>query len=212
MIVDFGDYTLDGERRQLLRSDQPVHLSLKAFELLVTLVSEAPRAISKADLHDRIWPATFVSDSTLASLIAELRSALADEARQPRYLRTVHGFGYAFCSDVAPRGQRSRAPAAWLVCDGYELPLFEGRNVIGRDRGADVRIDQPTVSRRHAVMTIETGMATLEDLRSKNGTSIDSEPLHGSAPVADGAEILLGKVRAHFRSGPMRSSTVTVKK
>src|SRR6476659_8440801 len=86
VIVSFGHFVLDGSRRQLLRGDEPVHLSPKAFELLSLLVSDRPRAIAKAEIHERIWTTTFVSESTLATLIAEIRTALGDDGRWPRFV------------------------------------------------------------------------------------------------------------------------------
>ena len=101
MKIRFGDYTLDPGSRQLSRSGSAVHLSPKAFELLKLLVERRPSAISKAELHEHIWPGTFVTDDSLSRLVAELRDALGDEARSPRFVRTLHGFGYAFAADAA---------------------------------------------------------------------------------------------------------------
>jgi DNA-binding winged helix-turn-helix (wHTH) protein len=64
----FGPFTLDAETRQLLRGSHAIHLSPKAFQLLSALVEARPRALSKAALHERVWPDTFVSDANLAIL------------------------------------------------------------------------------------------------------------------------------------------------
>ena len=105
-MFSFGPFTLDDETRQLLRGTDPIHLSPKAFELLKALVEVRPRALSKAELHEQLWPDTFVTDANLGILIAEIRSALSDDARAPRYVRTLHGFGYAF-SGIAARLTRA---------------------------------------------------------------------------------------------------------
>ncbi|HEU5162760.1 MAG TPA: winged helix-turn-helix domain-containing protein, partial [Thermoanaerobaculia bacterium] len=99
-MVHFGDASLDGYRRQLYLGDEPLRVSPKAFQLLAILIEERPRALSKAELQERLWPDTFVTEGNLASLIAELRSALRDDARNPKYIRTLHGFGYAFEAPV----------------------------------------------------------------------------------------------------------------
>lgn len=99
MPIEFGDFTLDDERRQLLRDGEAVRLSPKAFQLLSILVHDAPRAVSKTDLQDKLWPGTFVTEGNLATLATEVRSALNDDAREPRFIRTLYGFGYSF---VAP--------------------------------------------------------------------------------------------------------------
>jgi DNA-binding winged helix-turn-helix (wHTH) protein len=101
----FGEFTLDEERRQLLRAGISVPLEPKAYELLSLLVARRPLALSKVQIHDVLWPGIFVSDSALAGLITDLRSVLGDSARQPRFVRTVHGFGYAFSGDAREEGQ-----------------------------------------------------------------------------------------------------------
>jgi DNA-binding winged helix-turn-helix (wHTH) protein len=210
MNVDFDDYTLDGNRHQLLRSGEPVHLSPKAFDLLALLIAGTPRALSRGDLHQQIWPDTFVTDANLAGLVAELRAALGDDARQPRFIRTVQRFGYAFCCAVRPAA--SHEASAWLTCGGAERPLRAGRNVIGRGRGADVQLDHPSISRRHAVITVVQNAATLEDLGSKNGTSVATVPVSGVVLIPDGSEIVFGVLEARFHFRPSGSSTFTMKR
>src|SRR5436190_9183283 len=135
-IVKFGDCVLDMDARRLFRSGQPVHLSPKAYELLKILVYEQPRAIPKAELHDRIWPGTFVSDDSLTRLAAEARAAIGDAPRTPVFLRTVHAFGYAFSNGAEAGGDtasRSEQPHFWVIQEGRATPLSDGANVIGRD-------------------------------------------------------------------------------
>src|SRR5262249_642808 len=93
----FDAFLLDAAARELRRGREPIHLSPKAFELVRTLIEARPAAISKQDLHRQLWPDTFVTDTSLATTVNELRTALDDSARQPRYIRTVHAYGYAFC-------------------------------------------------------------------------------------------------------------------
>ena len=84
------------------------------------LVEARPTVVSKADLHDRIWPGTFVVDANLSVLVGEIRRALADSAQTPRYIRTVHKVGYAFCGDGgrgaghgASRARAAHPAAGW---------------------------------------------------------------------------------------------------
>jgi Tol biopolymer transport system component/DNA-binding winged helix-turn-helix (wHTH) protein len=100
MSLTFGGFQLDQERRQLLRSGTPVPLEPKAYELLCLLVERRPRALSRAQIRDAVWPETFISESTLGVVVNGLRQALEDDAKEPRFIRTVRGFGYAFCGDV----------------------------------------------------------------------------------------------------------------
>jgi TolB-like protein/DNA-binding winged helix-turn-helix (wHTH) protein/Tfp pilus assembly protein PilF len=104
MPIVFGDFTLDKSRRQLLRAGEPVHLSPKAFQLLSILVEASPAAVSKADLQDRLWPGTFVTEGSLATLVTELRSSLGDAARERRFIRTLYGFGYSFAAALQEAG------------------------------------------------------------------------------------------------------------
>lgn len=97
----FGDFMLDESRRQLFRGGEPLHISPKAFHLLTLLIHERPRALSKADLHDKLWPGMFVSDGSLTTVVGELRSALGDDRSSSRFIRTLHGFGYAFTAIVS---------------------------------------------------------------------------------------------------------------
>jgi DNA-binding winged helix-turn-helix (wHTH) protein len=87
----FGDFELDPERRQLLRSGEPVPLEPKDYELLSLLVERRPRALSRAQIRDAIWPGTFITESTLAVVVNAVREALGDDARHPRFIRTVGG-------------------------------------------------------------------------------------------------------------------------
>ena len=104
MPLVFGDFALDQERRQLLREGQPVRLEPKVYELLGLLIERRPKALNKAQIRDVLWPGTFVSESALAGLVTDLRAVLDDDPRQAKYIRTVHGFGYAFCAEARSEG------------------------------------------------------------------------------------------------------------
>jgi DNA-binding winged helix-turn-helix (wHTH) protein len=204
MPIVFGDFVFDRASRRLLREGQEVHLGPKAFDLLDLLLSRQPEALSKAQVRDELWPRTFVSDSNLTSLVTELRSALGDDARRPRYVRTVYGFGYAFCG-AAREGpdetgnERSPAGRPRIVCQGREVALRDGENLLGRADEAVVRVDSPTVSRRHARILVSDGRATLEDLGSRNGTFLRDLRIRGASDLADGDAIRIGRVRMVFK-------------
>jgi Tol biopolymer transport system component/DNA-binding winged helix-turn-helix (wHTH) protein len=110
--ICFGPFTLDLESRQLSNTGEEIHLEPKAFELLSALVIERPKALSKADLQERLWPGTFVAEANLSNLVAEIRAALGDPARAPKFVRTVHGFGYAFCGEATLSAGPSDAVSA----------------------------------------------------------------------------------------------------
>jgi DNA-binding winged helix-turn-helix (wHTH) protein len=209
----FGVFCLDVESRQLLRGSErrPVHLSPKGFALLCTLVEARPRAVSKPELHSRVWPSTFVSEATLTSVIAELREALGQRGREPGFIRTVHKFGYAFAMEPADRPEPQSSPATvWVVFNGRELLLQDGEHVFGRGADADIRLPSPSVSQRHAKMVIAGDIATIEDLDSKNGTFVRGGIVREPVRLEDGDRIRLGGFELVFRTATANGSTETL--
>ena len=204
----FDGWELDVGRRALFREGEPVHLSPKAFQLLHILLTRAPDAVSKEELHDRIWPETFVAETTLAGVAAELRAALGDDARNPRYVRTVHGFGYAFAAPVQDAPPPSRARVRVTV-RGLEIALAEGENLIGRKPEAAVAIDDASVSREHARIVVGE-IALLEDLGSKNGTFLNGTRITAPAALRHRDVIAAGLVTITFHDVGVTESTVTV--
>ena len=214
MKLGFGDLILDIGTRQLLRGAEELRLSPKAFELLKLLVEERPRAISKNDLIERLWPDTFVAEANLPSLVAEIREVTGDSAEEPRFIRTIRRFGYAFCAtvtDVSAGGSLEGPPlGSWLMCEGRQIRLAEGENIIGREPEAAVWLDFSTVSRRHARIVISGDSATLEDFGSKNGTHLRGERISTSVHLVDGDEIRIGSVVLTFRMPARPGSTVSL--
>ena len=215
MPTRFGEFSLDEDRRQVLRGEAPLPLEPKAWELLNLLVARRPKALSKAQIHDVLWPGTFVSETTLAGLVADIRSALGDDARRPRYIRTLHGFGYGFCG--AAEEERAPAPALLsggpsgcrLLWAGREIPLPDGEHLLGRDERCLVRSRSVRVSRHHARITVEAGRAVLEDLGSRNGTSVGGRRIDGPVELALGDTIEVGPEEIVFLGPGGSGSTVT---
>ena len=213
MPVRFGAFVLDPETRELLRGGRRVALSPKAFDLLCILVAERPKAISKSDLQERLWPATFVVEKNLANLVSEIREALADDPSAPRFIRTVHRFGYAF-RETAMRdgrsGAASRSEVSYYVkWESGRVALDQGEHVLGRDPDVEIFLNSPGISRRHARITISADLATIEDLGSKNGTFVGDQRVNGSASLSDGDIIRVGSVKLTIRAGQNPTSTET---
>jgi DNA-binding winged helix-turn-helix (wHTH) protein len=202
----FERFVVDCDTRQLLHEGRELHLAPKAFDLLVLLLRNRPRAMTKSELLEHLWPGVFVEETNLASLVAEIRRALGDSATKPMFLRTVHRFGYRFVGDVAESGGAS-APATQagarpcLVAMNRSIMLMEGANTIGRTPDATIPCEASGVSRLHARIVVSNGEATIEDLGSKNGTHIGRERVT-SARLQDGDEIRLGRATFVYRTEP----------
>ena len=130
----FGDFVLDLEAHQLTRAGTPVSLSPKAFQLLGLLVQSHDKALSKTELQDRLWPGTFVVEKNLTNLVSEIREALGDDPMHPRFIRTVHRFGYAFREVPSPRVATANAARPRTAeARRHNLPV-QLTDFIGRDR------------------------------------------------------------------------------
>ena len=204
----------DRESRELSRAGRPVPISPKAFLLFDLLLARRPTAFSKAELHEAIWPDTFVVETNLANLVAELRVALGEKGRRDGFVRTVHGFGYAFSGEAVeedPKDRHGGVSGVALITDGGTFALANGENVLGRDPAAEVFLDDTAVSRRHARITVRNSRATLEDLGSKNGTFLGGKPVTAPALLRDADAILLGSVLLTVRLADPGRSTRTLR-
>ena len=99
-VFVFSGFRLDPNRRLLLHDNQPVALHPKALELLLTLVENRDRVLSKSELLDTIWEGQFVEENNLAVQISVLRRILGERSNEHRYIVTVPGRGYRFVSEV----------------------------------------------------------------------------------------------------------------
>jgi DNA-binding winged helix-turn-helix (wHTH) protein len=212
MRVVFDEFLLDTDARQLMRGDEPLRLSPKAFRLLELLITARPRALSKHELVERLWPDTFVVEANLSNLVGELRTALGDAPQQPRFIRTLQRFGYAFIHDPPAAPARSGAhrwEVAWA--DGRR-ELGDGPHFIGRAPDAEVRIASVSVSRLHACIRVAGDTAIYEDLGSKNGSRRDGEPLTGAVAVSPGEVIIVGAEPLTFTCRAHHESTETIER
>ena len=206
MRVAFGRFAFDSGMRELLADGQPAHLSPKAFDVLKMLLERRPNVVDKQEIYRAIWPNTFVGDAALNVVVAEIRRVLDDDPRTPRYIRTVHRVGYAFSFEpvVDMTGPaQPKLPAAphrsWLAINERTFPLTDGENIVGRDPQCTVWLDESGVSRRHAMIVVTGGSATLEDLDSKNGTFLRSRRVNAPRALVDGDLIRFGSTTARFR-------------
>jgi len=203
MRVRFQQFILDSDARQLLEDAKEIHLSTKAFDLLCLLLARRPNVVAKDDLLREVWPDSHVVEANLNVLVGEVRRALADHAQTPRFIRTVRGVGFAFCGSAAEVEKVSADMRCWLIGRDRNFVLSEGDNILGRDPSCSVYIDDPDVSRRHALVRIDSARksAMLEDLESTNGTLLGGSAVKAPTPLANGDVIHVGSVELKFRSG-----------
>ena len=213
MRISFDRFTLDTDERRFFDGGAEIHLAPKAFALLAFLIEERPRAISKDDILRRLWPGTFVTENNLATLISDLRVALTDDARAPRFLRTVYGYGYAFTGDLpgGPLEEGRGVPSPWhLLHDHREIGLRSGVNILGRAGDGVIVVDSPTISRNHARISVSGDHATVEDLASKNGTWVGTSRVTTPTVLNHGDELRLGSVVLTVRFNRPLTSTESV--
>ena len=213
VVYEFDAFTIEPGTRRLLREGHELHLAPKSFDLLLLLVENRNHAMAKSELHRHLWPDTYVTETNLAGLIAEIRKALDDPAENPRYIRTMHRFGYWFIGEVKTSDVRevTAAPSVryWVIWETRQIPLSEGDNIVGRGPDAAVWIDAPGVSRHHALLTLQHGVVTVRDLGSKNGTYVKGAPVREPVQIGDGDQVRIGPVVITFRIPGPGGSTQT---
>lgn len=129
----FADFLLDVDNAQLRRDEHPVKLRPKSFEVLAYLVQHAGDLVTKDALLAAVWPGLVVSDTNLQLCLSEIRKALSDDSRHPRFVETVHRRGYRF-------HLHARADATAVDADvfalGTQVPFSSGSRgpVVGRLR------------------------------------------------------------------------------
>ena len=198
LSVQFAGFVFDEDRRQLLRGGELLHLEPKAFDLLALLLSRRPKAVSKAEIRETIWPGAYISESSLPGLVGDLRGALGDDPKVPRFIRTVPRFGYAFCGD-AVIGEAAAAPPRWTAhWASRAVPLPNGEHLIGRGQDCLLRSDSPRVSRHHALVTVTPERLLVEDLGSRNGTWLHGNRLAGTAELTPGDALRVGPEEIRF--------------
>ena len=213
MRYRFETFLIDSDTRQLFGGGDEIHLSPKAFELLLMLIEQRSRAMSKVELQDRLWPSTFVGETNLATLVAEIRRALDDSPKDSRYVRTVHRFGYRFTAEAveAPSATAATQEARmYLALGDRRFLLGTGTFVIGRAADAAIQIDAAGVSRLHARILVSGLEARIEDLGSKNGTFVGGQPVDAPCILKDGDEVRVGPVALTFRVVPLADATETM--
>jgi TolB-like protein len=122
MTLSFGDCEINLERRELWRAKSAVHVEPQVFDLLVYLVQNRDRVVSKDDLIASVWGGRIVSESTLTSRINAARTAVGDNGREQQLIRTIPRKGLRFIGTVHAPADDQQVPAAGLPSDGIQEP------------------------------------------------------------------------------------------
>jgi DNA-binding winged helix-turn-helix (wHTH) protein len=196
VIYKFGPFRLDLRAEELRRNSDRVPLAPKVFQLAVLMVENPGRLVTKRELLDKVWPETNVEEGSVTRAMTRLRSALSDDAARPQYIETVARRGYRFVAAVhnVMAGDTVDESPFQIAVQERRYPLSDGENLIGRADDCQISLKLASISRHHAVITVERRRMTLRDLDSKNGTFVEGRRIEGIVNVSEGQPIRLGTV------------------
>jgi DNA-binding winged helix-turn-helix (wHTH) protein len=225
----FGEFELDVAAYTLSRTGHRIKIEKIPMEVLILLVRRAGILVNRTEIQAVLWGSdVFVDqDAAMNTAIRKIRRALGDDAEHPRFVETVVGKGYRFIAPVAPQSAdvdltgsdvdvgavssdrlHGLLPSYVLTRGKQEFVLEKGENLLGRDPEARVYVDHPSVSRRHARISIDSTSAVLEDLKSRNGTFVDGRKIETPTEIQHGAIIGLGPITLTFVVVPAGASTL----
>ena len=220
---------VEPEANRISNGETSIHLEPKAMEVLLCLAEYAGVVVPRQIIVDRVWATEFITDSTLTHTVADLRRALADDARAPQFIETIPKRGYRLVAEVVADGSPNPAASGpslrnrplavvvgnsvrldsrdvldlsdhFLFLGDHEIPLVGRTFSFGRDQKADIQILVPEASRNHARLDIEPDGVTIEDLGSKNGTQVNDERIEGRCRLRSGDTISIGPTTLIYRS------------
>lgn len=129
-VFRFGDFVLDGTQHRLLRSGEEVNLPPKTFDLLLHLLENRGRVLTKDELLEAVWPDVNVVENTLAQRIREIREALGDGAHGGRFLKTIPKVGYQFIGELDDESPAVMAPPSIASRQAADsMPIAARRDV-----------------------------------------------------------------------------------
>jgi DNA-binding winged helix-turn-helix (wHTH) protein len=217
MQLAFAECVLNLSSRQLSRAGVVVSIEPKMYTLLEVLIKRRPAVVTNEELDEILWPQVYVARTSLTRLVSELRAVLNDSPRDSRIIRTVYKTGYAFSAAVVESGTNAGVDGVGsilvptgvaLIWQQRILALSAGENIAGRGAECSVVVDATTVSRRHARILVVSGGATIEDLRSTNGTYVNRQPVSAPTRLKDGDEVGLGTAEMTMRIANPSAPTV----
>src|SRR6187431_3665784 len=124
-FYEFGRFRLKADERVLLRGQEFVPLTPKAFDILLTLLENDGRIVNKDDLMKRVWPNTFVEEGNLTQNISLLRKALGESPGGVQFIETVPRRGYRFVAEISEPGNNHLATTASSAVPSGEIPAVQ---------------------------------------------------------------------------------------
>jgi adenylate cyclase len=208
----FADFEIDLARQELRRAGAIVHVEPQVFDLLVHLIRNRDRIVSKDELFDAIWQGRIVSEATLSSRISAARRALGDSGNDQSFIRTLHKRGFRFVGDVE---EGISAPAAHVIEAGVALegPVHETGELGPESLPASDQASVATLSLVHGSRDADQGYLA-HDLAAATGPVVaarlsgaaDEVPLlqaePGAAPAAE--------TKASASNGPGATRTLII--
>jgi DNA-binding winged helix-turn-helix (wHTH) protein len=198
----FGEFELDVAAFTLRREGTPVRLEKIPMEVLVLLVEHAGTLVARDSIHAALWGSdVFLDrDAAINTAMRKIRKALGEDADRPGFVETVVGKGYRFVGPIVRETiDAERQVASYRLTRGtHAFALQNGDNLIGRDPDVHVFLDHPSVSRRHARISITAGRVALEDLNSRNGTCVNGRAITSPTELHDGTIIGVGPITLTF--------------
>ncbi len=122
MVYAFGEFELDPRVYELRQAGNPCPVEPQVFDVLVYLVRNRDRVVSKEELLDRLWPDRIASETTLTSRLKEARKVLGDSGKRQEIIRTHHGRGYRFVASVEERGKMATSSLVGCVSGDHLVP------------------------------------------------------------------------------------------
>jgi adenylate cyclase len=167
----FAGHTLDADRRELRRGPDSIAVEPQVFDLLIYLVENRDRVVSKDDLIESVWGGRIVSDSTLTSRVNAARKAVGDSGEHQKLIRTIARKGLRFVGEVRIRdeGAETRKIAAILVADvaGYSrLAGADEDRILARLRTLRSDLIDPTIAVHRGRVVKRTGDGLIVEFRS----------------------------------------------
>jgi DNA-binding winged helix-turn-helix (wHTH) protein len=221
--VRFGIFELDLVTGELRRSGLKVRLQEQPFRILALLVRHPGELVTRSELQRALWPDPVFLDVEhgLNIAVTKLRRALRDPAEAPRFVETLERRGYRFAAPVkaitlaaAPAQDAGKRPERLLriVWGRRSIALSRGVHLVGRDPSSAIWIDSPQVSRRHASITVDENVVTVEDLGSRNGTLVCGEAIAAPRVVRDGDVVTVGPARLVVRTESPSGTTQVMRR